>query len=183
MAYEKNICGECAHFSDTGICRIPMVKNSYRSFFTAACVWFETRKNNAEMETYKVNGKKEAQPEKKAAAQPEGPKACAECGRILPLEKFHKNRWGYTKICKECNAKKVSKTLKEGPKEDHSCDKLNESELYNEKEKKEIIPNAQYSPQIVQDVLAKVADQELANELTRRGYRGHLVREVSMNLG
>ena len=175
MAYEKNICGECAHFSDTGICRIPMVKNSYRSFFTAACVWFETRKNNAEMETYKVNAKTEAQPKaEKPVKEDPKTKVCAECGKELPIEKFHKNRWGYTKICKECNAKKVSKTLKEGGKEDQKR---------AIEEQKEIIPNAQYSRRILHDVLAKVADQELANELTRRGYRGHLVREVSMNLG
>ena len=189
MAYEKNICGECAHFSDTGICRIPMVKNSYRSFFTAACVWFETRKKNTEMKTNYLTAKKEAKPEKKAEAQPEGPKACAECGRILPLEKFHKNRWGYTKICKECHAKKaaagVKKTLAaKGPGSGPSAGQAGtKQESINEKPAVVVHRLHQhYSPEVVADALRDATDQQLVDELSGRGWRGSVVKEVSMDI-
>lgn len=43
-------------------------------------------------------------------------KVCKECGRELPIEQFrpnHKSPDGHLNTCKECMAKKVSKTMKE----------------------------------------------------------------------
>ena len=167
MAYEKNICGDCNFFSDTGECRIPQVKHPHRAFFSPACVWFEKRKEETEMETYKVNTKTEAQPKaEKPAKEDPKTKVCAECGEELPIEKFHRNRWGYTKICKKCHAKKtserVAKTIAERRAEIH----------------KKVFGDAPEAPaaepeltdEIIVAVKKRLKDLDLVWELRERGW-------------
>ena len=168
MAYEKNICGDCNFFSDTGECRIPQVKHPHRAFFSPACVWFEKFKEKTKMETYKVNTKTEAQPKpEKPVKEDPKTKVCAECGEELPIEKFHRNRWGYTKICKKCHAKKTSERVAKTIAERNArVEKL----IFGDKEKKTMDFEFQVTDEMIVAVKKQLKDLDLVCELRERGW-------------
>ena len=167
MAYEKDICGDCLHLTDVGRCVIPQVRHQERSFFSPACVWFTNRnaKQETTMDKYTIKGDKNET------------RTCSECGRTLPLEQFHKNRWGFTKICKECHAKKAAARVKKTNAEKKD-QKIRE-------EKPAVVVHRlhqHYSPEVVADALRDATDQQLVDELSGRGWRGSVVKEVSMDI-
>ena len=123
---KSEICGDCQHFSDVGRCRICATsKREYVGFFADACPLF-TR----EPEQPAPEPKKEMENEKPTPTT----KVCKKCGRELPLEQFHKNRWGYTQVCKECKAGKTVEPVQEykvkkvGTKSGPSRDQAREAE-------------------------------------------------------
>lgn len=164
---KSNICGDCHHFSDVGRCRIgSFSKREFCSFFADACPYFTREPEQPAPET-----KKEMENEKPTPTT----KVCKKCGRELPLEQFHKNRWGYTQVCKEC---KAGKTSDKGPLQEY---KLRKADPKPEKPKR-----APLTPEEVEvhkqdallGILRTATDQQLAAELTRRGYRGHLTKTL-----
>lgn len=176
---KSEICGDCHHFSDVGRCRICATsKREYVGFFADACPLFTREPEQPVPET-----KKEMENEKPTPTT----KVCKKCGRKLPLEQFHKNRWGYTQVCKECKAGKTSapvqeyKVKKADPKSERKP--LVTARLEYKPAKPERAP---LTPEEVgahkQDallgILRTATDQQLAAELTRRGYRGHLTKTL-----
>lgn len=162
---KSEICGDCHHFSDVGRCRIgSFSKREFCSFFADACPYFTREPEQPAPET-----KKEMENEKPTPTT----KVCKVCGRELPLEQFHKNRWGYTQVCKECKAGKTSAPVQEY--------KLKKADPKPEKPKR-----APLTPEEVEahkqdallGILRTATDQQLAAELTRRGYRGHLTKTL-----
>ena len=125
---------------------------------------------------------------------------CSTCGEEKPITEFQRNRWGYTSICKECHKKKVSKTLKEGGREDHSCDNLDEAEFYANKKgkgpsagpsaeqagtKSEVRVkriNAHYSDEVKADVLRDTSDEALVHELRARGWEITATKEITQTI-
>ena len=164
---KSEICGDCHHFSDVGRCRICATsKREYVGFFADACPLFTREPEQPAPET-----KKEMEKETPTT------KVCKKCGRELPLEQFHKNRWGYTKVCKECKAGKTSDKVK-GPVQEY---KLRKADPKPEKPKR-----APLTPEEVEahkqdallGILRTATDQQLAAELTRRGYKGRLTKTI-----
>ena len=166
---KSEICGDCHHFSDVGKCRIgSFSKRDLVAFFADACPYF-TREPE-----------QKPAPETKKEMEKETPttKVCKKCGRELPLEQFHKNRWGYTQVCKEC---KAGKTPDKGPVQEYKVKKADP--------KPEKPTPAPLTPEEVEahkqdaivGLLRTATDQQLAAELTRRGYRGHLTKTILNN--
>ena len=180
---KSEICGDCHHFSDVGRCRICATsKRDYVGFFADACPLF-TR----EPERPAPEPKKEMENENTTPTT----KVCKKCGRELPLEQFHKNLWGYTQVCKECKVGKTSNKVKEiaeilkPAKAKLKKDKgpVQEYKLKKADPKPESAP---LTPEEVEKhkrdallgILRTATDQQLAAELTRRGYRGHLTKTL-----
>ncbi len=95
-------------------------------------------------------------------------KICKTCGRELPLEDFAKNRWGYMNICKECMRKKNSLShlkTKSGDKPDAVVPS----------------PRAEEIPPL-ENYLSAVSEEELFQELRRRGFKGELTISQSFNI-
>lgn len=186
---KSEICGDCHHFSDVGRCRICATsKREYVGFFADACPLF-TREPE-----------QKPAPETKKEMEKETPttKVCKKCGRELPLEQFHKNRWGYTQVCKECKAGKTSDRVKElaaeiltptkaKPKKEKGP--IQEYKLKKADPKPEKPKPAPLTPEEVEahkqdallGILRTATDKQLADELTRRGYRGHLTKTIINN--
>ena len=80
-------------------------------------------------------------------------RACATCGRELPITMFAQNHYGIAKSCKECNGKKIA---------DGKAYKNNVASLQAELEKAKCARLADYSP------------RDFMTELARRGYKGKL---------
>ena len=175
MAYEKNICGDCEHFSDTGRCRIPQVKHQDRAFFSKACVWFKQYQSHTDMEKSTV---------KKGANNNTPPtmekKKCSTCGEEKPVTEFQRNRWGYTSICKECHTKKVSKTLKDGGKGPSAGPSAEQAGTKTEVKVKRI--NAHYSDEVKADVLRDTSDEALVHELRARGWEITATKEITQTI-
>ena len=174
---KSEICGDCHHFSDVGKCRIgSFSKRDLVAFFADACPYFTREPEQPAPET-----KKEMEKETPTT------KVCKKCGRELPLEQFHKNRWGYTKVCKECNSRKTSDSVKKVAEARHE-------KKTAPVQKYKIIPASKFkkpkpaplTPEEVEahkqdallGILRTATDQQLAAELTRRGYRGHLTKTL-----
>ncbi len=176
---KSEICGDCQHFSDVGRCRICATsKREYVGFFADACPLFTREPEQPAPETKKEMEKENTTPTTKV---------CKVCGRELPLEQFHKNRWGYTQVCKECKAGKTVEPVQEykvkkvGTKSGPSRDQVGT--------KPEKPKPAPLTPEEVEahkqdallGILRTATDQQLAAELTRRGYRGHLTKTILNN--
>lgn len=169
---KSDICGDCHHFSDVGRCRICATsKREYVGFFADACPLFTREPEQPAPET-----KKEMENETPAT------KVCKKCGRELPLEQFHKNRWGYTQVCKECNSRKTSDSVKKVVETRHEkkTAPVQEYTVIPDPGRPIITPEEveQCKHEALLGLLRTVSDQDLANELTRRGYRGHLTKTL-----
>lgn len=174
---KSEICGDCHHFSDVGRCRIgSFSKRDLVAFFADACPYFTREPEQPAPET-----KKEMENEKPTPTT----KVCKKCGRELPLEQFHKNRWGYTKVCKECNSRKTSDSVRKVAEARHEK-KTAPVQEYTVKPQEETPKHPILTPEEVEQckheallgLLRTVSDQDLAAELTRRGYRGHLTKTL-----
>lgn len=169
---KSNICGDCQHFSDVGKCRIPSTsKREYCGFFADACPYFTREPEQPAPET-----KKEM--ETKTPTK----QVCKKCGRELPLEQFHKNRWGYTKVCKECNSRKTSDSVKKVVETRHEkkTAPVQEYTVIPDPGRPIITPEEveAHKQDAIVGILRTATDQQLAAELTRRGYRGHLTKTL-----
>ena len=170
---KSEICGDCHHFSDVGRCRICATsKREYVGFFADACPLF-TREPE-----------QKPAPETKKEMENETPatKVCKVCGRELPLELFHKNRWGYTKVCKECQKEAWAKRKPQdsAPVQKY---KIIPASQFKKPEPAPITPEEveAHKQDALLGILRTATDQQLAAELTRRGYRGHLTKTILNN--
>lgn len=174
---KSEICGDCHHFSDVGRCRICTTsKHEYVGFFADACPRF-TREPE------------QPAPEPKKEMEKETPttKVCKICGRELPLESFGKNKNGHLNICKECRSK-IQKEVRAKRKQ-KEIPPIQEYKVKKADPKPEKPTPAPLTPEevnkhkqdAIQMALSFATDQELANELTRRGYRGHLTKTLIKN--
>ena len=166
MAYEKNICGDCGHYSDTGRCRIPQVKYPDRSFFSKACVWFKQYQSHTDMEklTIKNDGGEDT-----ALTET---RVCTKCGQKKPITEFQRNRWGYTKVCKDCAVgqrteqcrKNDGKGPSSGPRAEQAGTKS----------------DAEILADIIAEGLAKASDSQLVEELRRRGFEVTATKTITL---
>ncbi len=92
---EQEKCGHCAHFREDGKCSHYLVSNIERGYFDKACSRFE---RPGEVKPVEVKGLSAFRP-----------LVCKNCGRSFPLEGFARNRYGYTRICKECRSAQMSR--------------------------------------------------------------------------
>lgn len=88
-------------------------------------------------------------------------KVCKGCGKELPLDQFFHNRYGATGYCNDCMSAKRGKKP------------LPVSEQVAE-EKPVSKPRKRY--------IENVADEELVEELKRRGYAGTLTKRKEFTL-
>lgn len=47
-------------------------------------------------------------------------RTCKYCGLEKPIEQFHRNQWGYTTVCSQCNSERVKKGLKAALNGEHN---------------------------------------------------------------
>jgi len=172
---KSNICGDCHHFSDVGRCRIPSTsKREYVGFFADACPLF----------TREPEQKPAPEPKKEMENEKPTPttKVCKKCGRELPLEQFHKNRWGYTQVCKECQKEAWAKRKPQdsAPVQKY---KIIPASQFKKPEPAPLTPEEveAHKQDALLGILRTATDQQLAAELTRRGYRGHLTKTILNN--
>lgn len=78
---------------------------------------------------------------------------CSCCGRELPLDNFIRRQYGMSKICRECNGKRIKAAKDE---------KARVANLENAVEEAKKMRIQDFSP------------RELMVELARRGYKGKL---------
>lgn len=168
---KSEICGDCHHFSDVGRCRIgSFSKRDLVAFFADACPYFTREPEQPAPET-----KKEMENEKPTT------KVCKVCGRELPLEQFGKNKNGYINTCKECRSKIQKEAWAKRKPQDSAP-----VQEYTVKPQEETPKHPILTPEEVEQckheallgLLRTVSDQDLANELTRRGYKGHLTKTI-----
>ena len=195
---KSDICGDCHHFSDVGRCRICATsKREYVGFFADACPYFTREPEQPAPET-----KKEMENETPTT------KVCKVCGRELPLEQFGKNKNGYINTCKECRSKiqKEAWAKRHEKEAEKDLDKAREEyqKILPKPKKKpapiqkyKVIPASKFkkptpaplTPEEVEKykrdallgILRTATDKQLADELTRRGYRGHLTKTIINN--
>lgn len=179
---KSEICGDCHHFSDVGRCRICATsKREYVGFFADACPLFTREPEQPAPET-----KKEMENEKPTT------KVCKKCGRELPLEQFGKNKNGYINTCKECRSKiqkeawAKRKPQDSAPVQEYKVKKIAPVRVRMEYKPQEENKHPFLTPEEVEvhkqdallGILRTATDQQLAAELTRRGYRGHLTKTL-----
>ena len=178
---KNNICGDCHHFSDVGKCRISSTsKREYCAFFAEACPLFTKEPEDKPKPEMKL--KVLPNPEKAGKTT----KTCKVCGRELPLGAFGNNRFGKLSTCRECRCK----IQKEAWEKRHPKKEPTPVQEYKVKPKEDPKPIEPKRPALtpeevethkqdaIQMALSFASDQELADELTRRGYRGHLSKTI-----
>lgn len=113
-------------------------------------------------------------------AAPEKPvlpetKVCKGCGRELPLDAFWHNRQGPTGYCKDCMKEK----RKPGKKDDIPVVRMTPEELEERRK-------AEWEQAVIHvDPVPPITtfyDDELVEELRRRGYSGTLTKSVTFNV-
>ena len=136
-------------------------------------------------------------PEKPAEPEviPEGMKRCSHCGRILPVTEFRRHKKspdGLQYACKECQvamttaakqkkAKKRQEVIREAQKE-----VIKEKILAGDPEIKvqevEVVNNLTDPPAVPLIALEFASDNQIVDELRRRGYQGNIIRKTSFIL-
>ena len=170
---KSEICGDCHHFSDVGKCRIgSFSKRDLVAFFADACPYFTREPEQPAPET-----KKEM--EKPTPTT----KVCKVCGRELPLEQFGKNKNGYINTCKECRSKIQKEAwAKRKPQDSAPIQKYKiiPASQFKKPEPAPLTPEEveAHKQDAIVGLLRTATDQQLAAELTRRGYRGHLTKTL-----
>ena len=145
-------CKECAYFTDEGKCRGPR-KLTMVGYFDEACNDFTT--------TIPTFDPLEA-----------GKRQCVHCKKVLPLEQFTKNRWGYTHTCRDCykivHGKESTKAALSARKK-----KLRESKEKKEAAKAKPVQETKPAPHAF---IRDCPSGDLIEELKRRGFAGILTK-------
>ena len=136
-----------------------------------------------------------AKPEEPEAV-PEGMKKCCHCGRILPVTEFRRHskaKDGLQSACKECQVEMTT-----AAKQKRTADK---KEITRQARKEAIkakllVQDPELMREVIEDAekdfapvpaapgitLEFATDQQLVDELKRRGYQGNLIRKTSFIL-
>ena len=140
-------CSECLFFRGTdGACKNPKSRQALVGYFQEAGPCF-TAKDKPE----------QPKAEKTMAEETIKTRVCADCGQELPIERFARNRSGYTKYCKECMKVRRGKGNHGGG--DY---RLHETPL---------------APGI-----SSLSDSLLIEELKKRGYTGKLTKIIEVEV-
>lgn len=167
-----NTCGKCAYMNGDGFCRL---LSKPRGYFDTACEsWCE--------ELPKFN---------KFMSKEETTRTCKACGRELPLEDFPKDaHGGHIHTCKECHAERLHARrrpgtpragLKKVKKDSRPEGKAKTQPPVPADDPKiaEEIAAAEVEAQEVPTCCSEATDQELFDELRKRGWEGYLVKTMS----
>lgn len=127
---------------------------------------------------------------------PEGMKKCCHCGRILPVTEFRKRsraKDGLQSACKECQVEMTTAAKQKKTKKRKEVIREAQKEILKEKLLKadpeimaEVMEDAEKDfapvPAAPGITLEYATDQQLVDELKRRGYQGNLIRKTSFIL-
>ena len=149
-------CADCTHYAGNGKCR----KNKKGTT--------SPMKVADELSCFQA-----AEPEKPVLPEEKKPetKVCKGCGRELPLSSFSRNRSGIVGFCNDCMAAKRKATAERNKAHDDAP----------------IIPKqtAESYEELQPDLLGLLqlaSDDELVQELRRRGYSGTMTKSVTLNV-
>ena len=118
---------------------------------------------------------------------PEGMKRCSHCGKILPVSEFRKHKGspdGLQYACKTCQVEMTTQAKQKRTKE--KKERIREAQ--KELDKERILSGR---PEIINDLgleieavpsIHSATDEELVEELKKRGYTGNLIRKTSFIL-
>lgn len=118
---------------------------------------------------------------------PDGMKKCSHCGQILPVSEFRKHKGSPDGLQYACKACQVEMTTKAKQKRTAKKKELIQ-EAQKEAIKSKILDNV---PEVVNDMfvglepvitLQAATDDQLVEELKRRGYTGNIIRKTSFIL-
>ena len=118
---------------------------------------------------------------------PDGMKKCSHCGQILPVSEFRKHKGSPDGLQYACKACQVEMTTKAKQKRTAKKKELIQ-EAQKEAIKSKILDNV---PEVVNDMLVDLepvitlqgaTDDQLVEELKRRGYTGNIIRKTSFIL-
>lgn len=167
-----NTCGKCAYMKGDGFCRL---LSKPRGYFDKGCDAWNT-------ELPKFN---------KFMSKEETTRTCKACGRELPLEDFPKDaHGGHIHTCKECHAERLHARRRPGTP--RAGLKKVKKDSQPEGKAKPQPPVPADDPKIAEEIAAAEAevqevptwcseatDQELFDELRKRGWEGYLVKTMS----
>ena len=97
---------------------------------------------------------------------------CRECGQELPIDQFTKNRYGVTSLCKDCFRKKMQRKT-----EPQVAGILQEEQKWQSDKN---VPLSTEKPAMLPPRLSTYTDEELIEELRKRGYVGSLRKEITL---
>lgn len=175
-------CSDCFFFRNDGICKNPKVPRRDVGYFQKAgsCFTDPKEQNEAELEQpaaeiaqespkieQTMSKENNTTPPEVQQALDSVKRTCAGCGRELPITKFGKNAYGYTKYCKDCMKQRQM---------------AGKTKLPKESPEQHIALSVEKRMQKVAEITETLADADLAAELRRRGYSGKLTRNQELNV-
>ena len=144
-----------------------------------------------------------AKPEEPETPIPEGMKKCCHCGRILPVTEFRRHKKspdGLQYACKECQVEMTTKAKQKRTAKRNEVIREAQKEVIKEKIlagdpvtvelpatsggllEQEVINHLTDPEPVPLIALEFASDQQIVDELRRRGYRGNLIKKTSFIL-